>query len=316
MSTKLTAPFSYFGGKRRIAAEVWRRFGRADVYSEPFAGSLAVLLGNPHTLPAKEVVSDTEGHICNVWRALAAAPREVAKHADWPTFHQDLNARHRWLRKWGEDNSRRLNEDPDYYDARAAGWWIWGMSSWIGHGWCTGKLYETVPSHYGVGVGKGVQKQRKKVPFRKIDDRLGPWFEMLSKRLENVIVFNDSWETAVGDSAMGATFKGKVKCVFIDPPYLMANRGKDTLYKADENENQMDNVARKAYEWAVENGSRYRIAYCCHKDDFPVPENWDSSTRSFVGYTTLKQENTISESDLIMFSPACLEKDTQTDLFS
>jgi site-specific DNA-adenine methylase len=41
---KLKAPFPYFGGKSRIAAEVWRRFGDVKTYVEPFCGSCAVLL--------------------------------------------------------------------------------------------------------------------------------------------------------------------------------------------------------------------------------------------------------------------------------
>ena len=41
------APFPYFGGKSRIAHLVWERFGDVPNYVEPFAGSLAVLLGRP-----------------------------------------------------------------------------------------------------------------------------------------------------------------------------------------------------------------------------------------------------------------------------
>ena len=32
--------------------------------------------------------------------------------------------------------------DPDDFDAKIAGWWVWGQSSWIGHGWCDGKAAE------------------------------------------------------------------------------------------------------------------------------------------------------------------------------
>jgi len=41
------APFVWFGGKRRVAAQVWDALGDVDNYVEPFAGSLAVLLGRP-----------------------------------------------------------------------------------------------------------------------------------------------------------------------------------------------------------------------------------------------------------------------------
>lgn len=44
----LRAPFPYFGGKSRVAAECWRRFGDVRNYIEPFMGSAAMLLGRPH----------------------------------------------------------------------------------------------------------------------------------------------------------------------------------------------------------------------------------------------------------------------------
>ena len=36
----LSAPFPWFGGKRKVAPEVWRRLGDVALYVEPFAGSL------------------------------------------------------------------------------------------------------------------------------------------------------------------------------------------------------------------------------------------------------------------------------------
>ena len=38
----LQAPFVWFGGKRKVAAEVWDARGDVDNYVEPFCGSLAV----------------------------------------------------------------------------------------------------------------------------------------------------------------------------------------------------------------------------------------------------------------------------------
>ena len=105
------------------------------MYVEPFAGSLAVLLHRETPTP-REIVCDLDGGICNFWRALKADPEAVAYWADWPTIHQDLTARHRWLVQWVVDNRERLESDPDYCDAKAAGWWVWGISLWIGGGWC------------------------------------------------------------------------------------------------------------------------------------------------------------------------------------
>ena len=168
----MTAPFPWYGSKRRQADQVWDRLGDPDVYTEPFAGSLAVLLGRREP-GRREIVCDTDGGICNFWRALAADPDGVARWADWPTIHDDLTARHRWLVAWCRDNAERLREDADYYDVKAAGWWVWGISLWIGGGWCqpmraaTGSPRPNIPGG-GRVAGEGVSAQRLSVPQDRI----------------------------------------------------------------------------------------------------------------------------------------------------
>ena len=179
----LTAPFPWYGGKRRWADRIIARFGAVDVYSEPFAGSLAVLLASaPHK---REVVCDTDGGICNFWRALAADPDQVAHWADYPTIHDDLTARHRYLVRWVVDHADDLRNDPAYYDAKVAGWWVWGISIWIGGGWCQpnyrnqaapDRIQKIAPNTRNVGIhdkrpmvragqsGAGVSAQRLKMP--------------------------------------------------------------------------------------------------------------------------------------------------------
>jgi DNA adenine methylase len=176
--TTLKAPFPYMGGKSRVAREVWRRFGDVPNYVEPFAGSLAVLLGRPSFEGNRiETVNDIDGHLANFWRAVTAAPDEVAVYADWPVSELDLHSRGDWLyyrpdaRAWVE----RLRADPDYYDAKSAGWWVWFTSCWIGalpaipengangeavygQGGGPDGVYERRP-HLG-NAGKGVARQR------------------------------------------------------------------------------------------------------------------------------------------------------------
>jgi hypothetical protein len=131
----LKAPFPWFGGKSRVAPEVWDRFGDVDNYVEPFAGSLAVLLGRP-TPPQTETVNDLDCYLANFWRSLRYDPEGVTEAADWPVNEADLHARHRWL--VNQDQFReRMKTDPLFFDARIAGWWVWGISQWIGSGWCS-----------------------------------------------------------------------------------------------------------------------------------------------------------------------------------
>ena len=175
--TTLKAPFPYPGGKSRIAPVVWQRFGDPANYVEPFFGSGAVLLARPPFDGNRiETVNDADGHVANFWRALQADPDEVARYADWPVSELDLHARGDWLyyrpsaREWVE----RLRADPDYYDAKSAGWWVWFVSCWIGslpsipqltpdgatvygQGGGPDGVYERLPH---LGAGKGVARQR------------------------------------------------------------------------------------------------------------------------------------------------------------
>lgn len=134
MTTPLRAPFPWFGGKSRAAHLVWPALGDVANYVEPFAGSLAVLLSRP-TPPRIETVNDLDCYLANFWRAVAADPQAVAHHADWPVNEADLHARHQWLVNQA-DFRERMKSDPDYFDAKVAGWWVWGLSAWLGSGWC------------------------------------------------------------------------------------------------------------------------------------------------------------------------------------
>jgi len=96
ITERLKAPFPWFGGKSKVAHLVWERFGNVPNYVEPFAGSLAVLLGRP-TAPGTETVNDLDCYLANFWRAIKDNPSTTATWADWPVNEADLIARHRWL---------------------------------------------------------------------------------------------------------------------------------------------------------------------------------------------------------------------------
>lgn len=135
MAAFLKAPFPWFGGKSRVAEMVWERFGAVPNYVEPFAGSLAVLLGRP-TNQRVETVNDLDCWIANFWRAIREDSDAVADAADWPVNEADLHARHLWLVNQ-IDFRERMKTDPDYFEAKIAGWWAWGICQWIGSGWCS-----------------------------------------------------------------------------------------------------------------------------------------------------------------------------------
>lgn len=134
---QLSAPFPWFGGKSRVADQVWRRFGDVPNYCEPFFGSGAVLLGRA-SAPGIETINDLDGYVANFWRAVQHDPEATAYYADNPVNECDLHARHCYLIGHKGKLAPRLMADPDYYDARVAGYWAHGLCCWIGSGFCSG----------------------------------------------------------------------------------------------------------------------------------------------------------------------------------
>ena len=160
-----------FGGKSRIASAIWDRLGPVDNYVEPFAGSLAGLLERPDDRwqTGAETVNDKDAYLSNFWRALASDPERVAHWADWPVNETDLVARHSWLVNSGRERLARLESDPDFFDAKVAGWWVWGINSWIGSGWCSGrgpwhsidgKMVDVRQLTHLGDAGQGINRQR------------------------------------------------------------------------------------------------------------------------------------------------------------
>jgi site-specific DNA-adenine methylase len=154
----LKAPFPAFGGKSKIADEVWRRFGNPRNYIEPFAFSSAVLLRRP-VVGKIETINDLNSYVANFWRAIKQDPEAVADYADWPVNEDDLHARHKWLlfSDRAVNALKQVREDPDYYDAKIAGWWCWGACCWIGSGWCDEQLPHMTS-------GQGVNRLTEQLP--------------------------------------------------------------------------------------------------------------------------------------------------------
>jgi len=167
MVKQLKAPFPYFGGKSRVADVVWDRLGNVDNYVEPFAGSLAVLLRRPE-VGKIETINDRNHFVANFWRAVQADPEGVAEYADNPVSEADLHARHEYLVNSHNtiEFRDRMKSDPEFFDSRFAGWWVWGQCCWIGGGWCDDshrncKANNSRPNFGPDSQGNGVNRPSK-----------------------------------------------------------------------------------------------------------------------------------------------------------
>ena len=350
----MKSPYVYFGGKSRVAPLVWERLGDPGNFVEPFFGSGAVTLARPHW-PFKgsrtETINDADGMVANFWRALKADPETTAEWADQPVFENDLHARHVWLRERVPGLRERLEGDPDYYDAKIAGFWVWGMACWIGSGWCgeAGKGPWVVEERDGERVfvksteGQGVMRKlphlgdagrgvKRKLPHLGDAGRgvsralphLSPsqgvvkggvreWFDELADRMRYVRVCCGEWDRVCGPSV---TFKHGTTGIFLDPPYDLEVR--DTgCYTVDR-----PGIAAEVLAWCVENGSNplLRIAICGYEGEhnhLAEDHGWDCVAWKAAGGFGVQGKNISTgkenaHKERIWFSPHCLKPNQQT----
>ena len=311
------APFPFFGGKHDIAHVVWERLGPVRHYLEPFAGSLAVLLKRPHP-PQIETVNDLDGQITNVWRALAQDPCAVAHYADRPVNELDMHAANRWLLAQQETLTERMRADLHYYDAKAAGLWIWGKSCWIGSGWCESQASHQKPaiSHTGFGINRKRPHLFNNGGFVGANTAQGEglitWFTALSSRLRRVRVLCGDWTRLVTPAALYGS--GTPVGIVLDPPYTRQLRHAK-LYAHD------SDIAGAVRGWAVKYGEdpRVRIALCGLQDEHVMPDTWRVYRwQSRGGWSNSKYHGRASgqpRQECVWFSPGCLPT-TQLDFLS
>jgi hypothetical protein len=343
------SPYPYFGGKSGIAREVWRRLGNVDHFVDPFFGSGALLLSRPADhfdaqlgIWPLETVNDLDGFIANFWRAIAHDPGAVARYADWPANQNDLTARHYWLVQRHADLVRKLEADPEYFDAKIAGWWVWGAGLWFGHGYCSGRGPWRVVNGRMVKTGEGsimrktlrfsgkgcgvhrvtVGIKRQRVPMETgrgvhrmeigtlaqsdsvlpVTEGIYRWFAELAARMRRVRVNCTGWRNMLTYSALA---EGKTVGIVLDPPYARDER--DSNIYVHEND-----IWHEVKQWAIDNGDnpRYRIAYFgyLHEGNMPVdwPAGWQlltwTANRGFAG-----ERNNNRTREVVYFSPNCLQ---------
>ena len=304
----LAAPFPYFGGKALACEAVWAAFGAVDNYVEPFAGSASMLLGAPAGKRV-ETINDADGFVANFWRAIAHDAEAVAEHADWPTNEADLFARHSWLVSNRQSLLDGLHSDPQWHDAKIAGWWCWGSCNWIGSGWCS-------------GTGPWIHDGDTLVDARKLPHLsagqgarsayIHEWFALLHARMRDVRVACGDWSRVLTDSV---TTRHGLTAVFLDPPYTKGAMD----YAAG---GVGGALADEVRAWCLHAGHdrNLRIVLCGHagEHDALLQAGWYIRTwTARKGYAQTDEAVENSASETLWCSPHCIAETGQTpDLFA
>lgn len=282
----LRAPFPWFGGKSTVAADVWERIGDVACYVEPFAGSLAVLLARPH-VTGYEIIGDADGYLANFWRATAFDFMAVLEHAWWPPNETDYNARLQEFKDRSAEVCAKAEADPNLFDARLAGLWLWGQSTAILGNW---------PKTRGVHIMRYGMHAMK-------HEELRDAMMAIRNRLYRTVVLCGDFERTLRGADTGRLHP----CgVFLDPPYDPKLRDQ-SCYATD------DAPAGRARAWALAHGDdpNVRIALCGYEGEHDMPSTWETFAWKAVGgmdrIKGVGRGKSNRNLERIWFSPHCLK---------
>ena len=327
---ELKAPFPYFGGKSKIAAEIWPLFGEVRNYVEPFAGSLAVLLARPNGFSGAETVNDWSCQLVNAWRPIANAPDELAETIVAPPSEVQTESQHWQLINTATELRNALG-DPAFFDINLAAYYIKGANEWIGSGWASGEgpwswsrdggwvkrgergVRRKLPhlGDAGTGInrqlphlgdaGKGINRQllgdSGTGQYEQRIDFVSGWLSALRDRICEVRIACGDFERVLSPSV---TTKLGVTAVFLDPPY----DGTEYVYGA------AIPVSQRVRDWCSTNGSNpeFRIVLAGRGDehDALVQLGWTKQIwTANQGYAHANTE--ARKTETIWISPHCVK---------
>ena len=289
----LAAPFPYFGGKRRAAPTIWREFGDPSGYVEPFAGSAAVLLARPPFKGRRvETINDADGWLVNMWRAIQHDPSAVTRHAVGPVTEIDYHARLAWLQeRRTPDLVAWLEGDPEAYDPKAAGWWLYVSACGIGDPWGPGP-WRVIDGH--------LRDTRKLPHLGNAGQGVKQYLHRLAVRLERVRITCGDWKRVVQPSVTRSGTGGDgARAVFLDPPYATSG----DLYAATS-----DGVAAEVADWCRTAPADQRIILCGYDDehDALLSHGWtviEGKSGGGAGYSTNAANG---RRERLWLNPACI----------
>jgi hypothetical protein len=249
-----------------------------------------VLLARKNWRGLTETVCDKDGFVANVWRAIQFDPEGVSKWCDWPVNHHDLIARRNYLKAQQETLSEKLKADPDYYDSKIAGFWIWCASTGIAE-WFSKNNAGPILGFKGHGI------------HRTSIISIKEYIQLLSDRLRRVRVAWGDWTKICGGNWQDSNWQ--TVGYFFDPPYSVTDRHK--CYTHDS-----VTVAQDVRKWVLERGVKknWRIVLAGYFEEHQalLEHGWHAcrwkANGGFSNISGKRNNNALKET--LFLSPHCL----------
>lgn len=267
-------PVPYFGGKQSTAQAIVALFPPHEMYVEPYAGGLSVLLEK--TPSPIEIVNDLDGDLVNFWRVLRDSPREL------------------WERCEATPHSRVEFEDASDFGGndieRARKVWVRLTQGRSGQLRPTGWRYNTNPA-----TAPGVSMAGYLNAYR---SRLLP----AAQRLQNVSIENRPALDVIRQHGHSGAL------LYVDPPYLGSTRAssgyRHDMLAAEEHSEMLEALlatdaavvlsgyASPLYDEALTGWSRYEISAHTQESAKRTEVVWvnredDAALFSMAGHTSI-----------------------------
>lgn len=227
-------PFSYYGGKQRLAARICSLLPPHTVYVEPFCGSAAVyfkkglpIIGNSDYY--REVLNDTNQQIVNFFRVMQNPEKRAAliDRLEWTVYSQDEH-------KLAKSNSDSL----DMIDLA----WRW---------FCNVNL--SFANKAGAGFGTGTCSQELASTHYNAVQRLKEYRD----RFKCTTIMNEPALKVI------ERFDSPQTCFYVDPPYPGTEQGHYGGFTQADFETLIDKLKQ----------CHGAVVLSCYNNDY-VPADW------------------------------------------
>lgn len=229
-------PFSYYGGKQRLASKICNLIPPHTVYVEPFCGSAAVffmkgLPQNTNSNHYREVLNDINGLIVNFFRVMQNKKQreELIDRLEWTLYSQEEY-------KKAKDLCRKNTDDPVLMA------WAWFVN-----------ISCSFSNKFNSGFGTGVYGRELASTFY--------------SKIESLKLFRDRFKccTIMNEPALRVIerFDSQQTVFYVDPPYPETNQGHYSGFTQQDFEQLIDRL--KSCKGAV--------LLSCYNNP-AVPDDW------------------------------------------
>lgn len=186
-------PFSYYGGKQKLATSIVKLIPTHSLFCEPFAGGAAVFFTKPKEVSEVEVLNDTNTEIINFYRVVQLEFVSLEKE-----IRISLHSRRLF------DDAHVIYNNPHMFSEVRRAWALWvlatqGFASIIDGSWGYDKKVRTTS--------------------RKVQNKREAFSEELAYRLQDVqIECTDAIRIIRSRDQQNAFF-------YVDPPYFNSDCG-------------------------------------------------------------------------------------------